>query len=226
MNAPGTHSVTKTATTEADLRTDDSVNINADKVAALPRPIPDGAERPRVGGKFLFAGKEKLWIKGVTYGTFRPQEDGSEFPARDVVQRDFAMMAERGINSVRTYIPPPRWLLDDAQKAGLRVMVGLAWEQHVTFLDDRALVKTIKGRIRDGVAACRGHPAVLCYTIGNEIPPSIVRWHGRIKIQRFLKKLYGIAKATDPGWLVTYVNFPTTEYLQLPFLDFHLWFLA
>src|SRR5215207_5595566 len=27
------------------------------------------------------------------------------------------------------------------------------------------------------------------------------------------------AKAADPEGLVTYVNYPTTEYLQLPFLD-------
>jgi GT2 family glycosyltransferase len=208
MNAPGTSALAKPAELE-DVST-----------PVLAEPIPANVERPRVAGKFLFAGDEKLWIKGVTYGTFAPREDGSEFPARDVVQRDFAMMAARGINSVRTYIPPPRWLLDRAQQAGLRVMVGLAWEQHVAFLDNKPLIKTIEGRIRDGVAACKGHPAVLCYTIGNEIPPSIVRWHGRKKIERFLKKLYGIAKETDPGGLVTYVNFPTTEYLQLPFLDF------
>jgi hypothetical protein len=28
--------------------------------------------RPKVQGKFLFVGDEKLWIRGVTYGTFRP----------------------------------------------------------------------------------------------------------------------------------------------------------
>ena len=28
------------------------------------------------------------------------------------------------------------------------------------------------------------------------------------------------AKAEDPEGLVTYVNYPTTEYLQLPFVDF------
>ncbi len=178
------------------------------------------AQRPVAKGKFLFVGEDKFWVKGVTYGTFRPLADGTQFPEKEVVERDFAMMAANGINSVRTYLPPPVWLLDLAQRAGLRVMVGLAWEQHVAFLDDRELIKTIKGRIRDGVKACAGHPAVLCYSIGNEIPSSIVRWHGRKPIERFLKKLYGIAKKQDPDALVTYVNFPTTEYLQLGFLDF------
>ena len=187
----------------------------------LPRPIANDAPRPRVAGKFLFVGDEKLWIKGVTYGTFEPGEDGSGFPARDVVESDFASMAAAGVNCVRTYVSPPRWLLDLAQQTGLRVMVGLAWEQHVAFLDDRALQGTIERRIHDGVAACAGHPSVLCFAIGNEIPPSIVRWHGRKRVERFLKRLYRVAKAGDPTALVTYVNYPTTEYLQLPFLDFY-----
>src|SRR5437870_3956189 len=28
--------------------------------------------RPEVRGKFLYVGGEKLWIRGVTYGTFKP----------------------------------------------------------------------------------------------------------------------------------------------------------
>ena len=128
-------------------------------------------------------------------------------------------MAANGINTVRTYTPPPRWLLDIAQDNGLRIMAGLAWEQHVTFLDDSNLVATIEGRIRDGIRACAGHPALLCYSIGNEITASIVRWHGRRHIEQFIKRLYRIAKTEDPDALVTYVNYPTTEYLQLPFLD-------
>jgi GT2 family glycosyltransferase len=186
----------------------------------LLRPIPDSAEGVRVAGKFLFIGDEKFWIKGVTYGTFGPGEDGTQFPPRESVERDFAMMIAHGINSVRTYVPPPRWLLDLAQKSGLRVMVGLAWEQHVAFLDDSALIQSIETRVREGVQSCKGHPALLCYSIGNEIPPSIVRWHGRRPIERFLERLYRTAKEVDPQGLVTYVNFPTTEYLQLPFLDF------
>ncbi len=36
---------------------------------------------------------------------------------------------------------------------------------------------------------CAGHPAVLCYAVGNEIPASIVRWHGSHKIERFIERL-------------------------------------
>ena len=61
---------------------------------------------------------------------------------------------------------------------------------------------------------------MLAYVIGNEIPSSIVRWHGARRIEKFLRRLYRAAKSEAPDTLVTYVNFPTTEYLRLPFLDF------
>ncbi len=123
---------------------------------------------------------------------------------------------------MRTYSPPPGWTLDLAQEAGrLYVLVGLAWEQHVTFLDQADTRERIESTVRQAVRRCAGHPAVLGYTMGNEIPASIVRWHGPGRVSRFLKRLYRIVKDEDPEALITYVNFPTTEYLQLPFLDFY-----
>jgi GT2 family glycosyltransferase len=175
-------------------------------------------QRVRVAGKFLWAGDQKFWVKGVTYGTFRPSDHG-EYPCRQVVEADFAAAAGNGINAVRTYTVPPRWLLDIAQRHGLCVMIGLAWEQHVTFLDDRRRVHDIVARVGAAIRICSGHPAVLCYSVGNEIPASIVRWFGRRRIERFIRRVYEVAKEEDPQALVTYVNFPTTEYLQLPFLD-------
>jgi glycosyltransferase involved in cell wall biosynthesis len=172
-----------------------------------------------VRGKSIYLGDEKLYVRGVTYGTFRPDEETDDFPRFEAVADDFAAMAAHGINAVRTYTVPPLWLLDLAHENGLHVLVGLPWEQHVTFLDDPARMKSIKQRVRAGVRACAGHPAVLCYAIGNEIPASIVRWHGRHRIERFLKQLYDAAKEEDPGALVTYVNYPSTEYLHLPFAD-------
>lgn len=170
-------------------------------------------------GKFLFVGEEKLYVKGVTYGTFRPR-DGCTYPTPAVVAADFRSMVAAGINAVRTYDVPPRWLLDLAAENGLRVLVGLPWEQHVAFLGDGRLKRKIEAGVRAGVRACAGHPAVLAFAIGNEIPASIVRWHGRRPIERFIRRLYRAAKAEDPEALVTYVNFPTTEYLHLDFLDF------
>jgi GT2 family glycosyltransferase len=181
----------------------------------VDRPL----ERPVVGGKFLFTEGGKLFVRGATYGTFRSVDSSDGYPAPRVVARDFASMAFNGFNAVRTYTVPPRWVLDTAHRCGLRVMVGIPWEQHVAFLDDREMARRIEGRVREGVHACLGHPAVLCYAIGNEIPPSIVRWHGARRTERFLERLLRVAREADPDGLFTYVNFPTTEYLDLPSLD-------
>ncbi len=185
-------------------------------VVQPPKPFV----RPVVRGKFLFAGDQKLFLKGVTYGPFAPTESGCEYHDVATVEGDFAAMAQAGVNCVRTYTVAPRWLLDVAQKNGLRVMMGLPWEQHVAFLDDRGRAKAILRRMQELVRSCSGHPAVLAFTIGNEIPAPIVRWHGAGAIEHFLGRLCHGVRREDPHALVTYVNYPTTEYLQLPFLDF------
>jgi GT2 family glycosyltransferase len=185
----------------------------------MARSAPVGGPRLAAAGKFLCRGEEKLYVRGFTYGTFAPDEAGQEFRDPGRVDADFRMMAAAGANAVRTYTVPPRWLLDSAQRHGLAVMVGIPWEQHVAFLDDPRRSDSIVERVRAAVRSCAGHPAVLCFSVGNEIPPSIVRWHGRRRVERFIERLYRAAKQEDPDALVTYVNFPSTEYLELPFLD-------
>lgn len=177
-------------------------------------------DRPYISGKFLWQGSHKLYIRGVTYGPFRPEADGSEYHTPDRAGRDFAMISAAGFNAVRVYTVPPRWLLDLAGEHHLLVFAGLPWEQHVTFLHDRTRARDIQRRVREGMRSVAGHPALLGVAVGNEIPSSIVRWHGNRKIERFLHRLYDTAKAEDPAALITYVNFPSTEYLDLGFLDF------
>ncbi len=116
--------------------------------------------------------------------------------------------------------PAAAGLLDQAAETGLRVLVGLPWEQHVALLESRSSARAIERRVEEAARACAGHPALLGYAAGNEIPAPIARWHGRRRIERFIERLYEAVKAVDPEGLVTYVNYPTTEYLQLPFLDF------
>jgi GT2 family glycosyltransferase len=172
----------------------------------------------RAVGRWLYAGDERLLVRGVTYGTFGAGPDGA-FPEPATVRSDFVLMAAVGVNCVRTYAAPPGWLLDLAHANGLRVLAGLAWEQHVAFLDDPGRPASIAARVRADVRRCAGHPALLGYAVGNEIPTSIVRWHGAPAIERFLARLCDVVRAEDPGALVTYVNYPSTEYLDLPFLD-------
>jgi len=99
---------------------------------------------------------------------------------------------------------PPQWMLDMALQYDIGVMAGLPWQQHVAFLDEKDRAGAIVERIRQAVRDCGGHPAILCYAIGNEIPASIVRWHGRKRVEKFLFTLYDAAKQQDPEGIVTY----------------------
>ncbi|HEV8713149.1 MAG TPA: glycosyltransferase [Candidatus Binatia bacterium] len=171
-------------------------------------------------GKFFFVDGEKFFLKGVTYGPFAPASHGAPFPERPVMEQDFILMRELGANTLRTFTVPPRWLLDLAGEYGLHVLVGIPWAEHVAFLDSPPLVQDIRRTIADGVRACRGHAAVLACLMGNEIPPDIARWHGPERVRTFLRELVEVAKTTDPGRLVSYANFPSTEYLDVDFADF------
>jgi O-antigen biosynthesis protein len=177
-------------------------------------------ERIRAHGRFLFAGDEKFFIKGVTYGPFPNNMNGEPLPEWEQVTRDFEMMRAAGVNTLRVYYVPPRWFLDLARGFGLRVMAGIPWPQHLCFLDQWEVKEQIMATVRESVRCLAGHTAILAWIVGNEIPAHIVRWHGAPKIEKFLARLTAIVREEDPTGLVTYANYPSTEYLRLPFLDF------
>src|SRR4051812_39153869 len=70
------------------------------QVLEVPEPIFRPAGRVSARGKFLFAGDEKLLVKGVTYGAFKPDETGNEYHDLAKIDRDFAAMAKSGVNTV------------------------------------------------------------------------------------------------------------------------------
>ncbi|MCI0351663.1 MAG: hypothetical protein L0Z53_19760, partial [Acidobacteriales bacterium] len=176
--------------------------------------------RPEISGKCLLRDGKKLALRGVTYGPFAPNRHGQPFPARDIVRCDFARIREAGFNSVRTYHVPPQWIFDLAVQHDLMLFVDVPWPKHVCFLDSRQAQQQAREAVRSAARQGRDHPALLAYSIGNEIPTEIVRWHGPRRIERFLAELHDEVKQVDPAALVTYASYPPTEYLDLSFLDF------
>ena len=186
----------------------------------VDRPTSDAWPlRATVAGKFLQLGRERFWVKGVTYGTFAPDAADQHFPPHARTAADFALMRRAGVNTVRTYTVPDHRFLDLAAEHGLRVMVGVPWADHVAFLNDRAMSRTIRRDVIAHVRTLASHPAVLLLALGNEIPSAVVRWLGPGRVERFLADLHDDAKAVAPETLFTYVNYPPTEYLNLPFVD-------
>ncbi len=195
---------------------------------AMLRPLPERAPAPAldetpptIGGKFFFVGDHKLYLRGVSYGPFGVTGHGFPFPEERTLETDFRLMAELGANTLRTFTVPPRWLLDRAAEHGLRVLITIPWAQHVCFLDGKALVAEIRGTVRAAADACGNHPALFGFLVGNEIPPDIVRWYGPDRVRAFLRTLRDEVKERAPAALVSYANFPSTEYLDVSdFVDF------
>src|SRR5687767_55052 len=183
-----------------------------------PRPMKQDL-RAVVRGKFLFVGDDKYFVKGSYYDPFHTGSAPGEYHQQDV-DADFAVMAELGVNTVRTDAPVPPWLLDCAHRRGLKVLIGLAWPQATADLDSRETLRGIEETIREAVRRGAGHPAVLGYSVGNEIPVAVVRAFGARRIERAIRRFVEAVKEEDPTALVTYASSTETESLRLPFLDF------
>ena len=172
-------------------------------------------------GKYFFDGAQKFYVRGVSYGPFAPNSRGERYPETERVAADFALMRALGANALRVYVPPPPSLIEEAARAGLRIMMGIPWPFHMAVLDSKQTTREIRATIRHTVTEMRQFgETILAYSLGNEIRSDIVRWHGPRAVSRFLKELYEIGKEVDPGGLFTYSNYPSTEYLDLSFLDF------
>jgi GT2 family glycosyltransferase len=182
--------------------------------AALPAP-----RRVRADGKFFARGANRLRIRGVTYGPFAANPAGEPFPSPGRVAGDFARMRAAGANALRTYHLPPAWLLDLADEGGMALLVEVPWAKHLCFLDSAQARRDARQAVREAALHGHSHGCVLAYGVGNEIPPSIVRWFGARRVERFLAELADVARQADPAGLVTYANYPPTEYLDLSFLD-------
>ena len=172
-------------------------------------------------GKYLLDGAQKFYIRGVSYGPFPPNSRGERYPEPDRAAADFALMRQLGANVIRVYVPPPPWMVEAAQKAGLRMMLGIPWPFHMAFLDSAEMMREIREAIRKTVAETRQFgETIAAYSIGNEVRSDIVRWHGPRAVSNFLAELRDLGKQIDPGALFTYSNYPSAEYLDLSFLDF------
>src|SRR5207244_1878648 len=142
-------------------------------------------------------------------------------PLAEPKAEDLADMSTLESDGVALDAPGLEALLPAAPTvAAPKVLVGLPWTQHVAFLDSAAIKSQIRAAITAGVQACCRHPAVFAYLVGNEIPPDMIRWHGADAVRRFLKELVALVRREHPGALVSYANFPSTEYLTVDFTDF------
>lgn len=188
--------------------------------------LPPSLERVRLAGKFFRLGDRKFPIKGVCYGPFADNGRDGPFASLDQTQRDFELVRQLGANLLRVYAVPPRWFLDLAEAHQLKLLIDIPWDNRRCFLDSSADRAAARQAVREGVRACAGHPAVLAFSVTNEVPPEIVRWSGAGAVAAFIDELVAVAKDMDPECLCTFGNYPPTEFLcprQIDFVCFNVY---
>ena len=178
-----------------------------------------------VDGKQFALANERFTFRGVTYGTFQPRPDGHRVPALDRVKTDFESMSEAGFTVVRTYTAPPEDVIALAADWDLRLLAGAFWLDWRYLVgasrrDLRSVAQDARREVRQTARRLAGCEQVLALVLGNEIPADVVRWVGTAKIANLLSELADVVRDEDPSALVTYANYPTTEYLPLDNLDF------
>src|SRR5258708_10927481 len=122
------------------------------RTLALPRA------RPGTAGKTLTLGGKPFWIKGVTYGSFSPNDEGEPFPPLAQVRDDFAFMRDAGINTVRLYTPPSDRIADAAADAGLWLIPDICWGPRKCELDDPQRMEFIESWVCEHPRRLADHP--------------------------------------------------------------------
>src|SRR5215218_7724320 len=134
-------------------------------------------------------------------------------------------MVAAGINTVRTYTVPGPEIVDLAEEEGLKLLVGVWWNDP-RYLDPTArgswekMAAEARAAVREAAESHAGHPAILGFVVGNEIPGPVIRWHGRRRIENLLRSLHETGKDAAPEALFSYANYPTTQYLVTSYFDF------
>lgn len=181
--------------------------------------------RVRIDGKQFSLDWKPFRFRGVTYGTFKPRDDGAQFPERDQVKRDFSLIEEAGFSVVRTYTAPPGDVVELAADHGLRLLPDIFypdWRYLVgaSRREQRRVAKTGRAEVRRVAHSMAGNDTVLALSLGNEVPADVLRWVGTERISCSLADLVDVVRDEDEDMLVTYANYPSAEYLPLQSLDF------
>lgn len=194
---------------------------HGDGQAAAPSTYP-----VTVDGKFFRCGTTRFDLRGVTYGTFEPRaSDGQRYPEAPRLRADLAAMTAAGFTVVRTYVEPRGEVLDSIAESGLRVMAGCFWPDWRYLVgsgrrQQRAMARDARRTLRDAAERMRGRPEVLALCLANEVPADVIRWVGTDGVAALIDELADEVRSVDPDRLVTYANYPSTEYLPLDSLDF------
>lgn len=164
------------------------------------------------GRWYLDVGGHPFYIKGAGCG-YAFGKNGEDY---------LRLAKELGANAVRTWGTDQgdRAYLDLAQKYGLKVAAGLwlNWPDKAgrfSYLNDEAYKKSKRKEVLNYINACKKHPAILMWVVGNETIFFTKDERERIAFCDFLECLVRDIHKIDPSHPVAYASAGTAD---LPYL--------
>lgn len=173
---------------------------------------PGGSLRAE-GPWFRNGNGDKVTLRGVTYGPFKPNSVGEPWPEQDRLHTDLTHIRALGFDTIRVYEPPTDIVLHACADHGLHLICGIPWTQHMDFIAESSLAEDARQRIVQESLRLALHDCVTALIVGNEVEKTLVRWMGPQRVLAFIESLIDEAKAAAPGKLVSYASYPSTEYL-------------
>jgi cellulose synthase/poly-beta-1,6-N-acetylglucosamine synthase-like glycosyltransferase len=187
-------------------------------MAGSAGPAPDGQARVAAADGALVVDGRRFPVKGIHYSPYPPGTgpDHGGWPGDDLIASDLGILAELGANTLLVHDAPVEFL-DRARDAGFMVIhtFTVNWQSIL----DEGEFEAVRREIGAEVARRAGHPAMLYYCLGNEIPEWLLKDPGTQFFERRLEELARTVRGSDPRALVSHANWPPAKSLHLPFLD-------
>src|SRR6266403_2546643 len=172
----------------------------------------------KIERKSFYVDGKPFLVKGIHYGPWRPGTGPNKnypYPAPELIDADLKLIQGLNVNTI-LMVDPPSYVLDLAQKRGLKVLYSLTinWWTLGTPQSSASREDILK-RVND----FRQKPALLGWILGNEIPNAALGQRGEKPVRDGLLDLYSAIKELDNQHFITHSNWPITKDIDLRFLD-------
>ncbi|MDD5681262.1 MAG: tetratricopeptide repeat protein [Candidatus Omnitrophica bacterium] len=154
---------------------------------------------------FLLLPKGPDMIKGVTYDLKYPGISHYSQISPKVFEKDFKMMKEAGINTIRLYGVPPEFILDLADKYDIKVIVTIVFPGDWTDFNSPYQLQALKREAVRNINRDINRDCIYAWSIWNDAPwtygsgrGDAIRAYGKEKVEKFLNGLYECVKKHDP----------------------------
>ncbi len=149
-------------------------------------PSRSAAIRGAPGEFELIVDDEPFYIRGVAYNAGGSWRNGNLPPTRRQLETDFRRIRDLGANTIRRYGSGwyDRNVLNVAAEHDLKVLYGFWFDQDLDYTTETERLQRYEQQVVATVRAYRDHPAVLGWSLGNEVWGLLTHRYGQPHLTR------------------------------------------